>query len=747
MKTPASLPSALPNGFASAIASPFARSVLLAMGALALCVSLTASLRLVVRPEAFTTNQTADRAILNETERVFGHADIEAIVVDGTNRSDPLVREAMKGLTRELKKAPGVKSIVSPAHAFRDAKWLPVVVWSSDRTAGRILLQVDESSVSYAETSDAIDLILTRYPQLNPLRLSAHHLYTEAAHQLSSRITSAMLWGGCGLIIGLVALGGLKAGSFHLAALGLTTTAVGLLPPALLGTPMGILGALSPLLWLLLHAVFIVSLASDNGTSKTIWASRLLPLLLLLIPALTTWRGESSAEVQSFSQLWILQILAMALPITFVVLKRTWFTLTPRGTFPLKMSIGRLSPLIRRLIAAATCSLVLYLNFADGSVRFEGLVRSVFPETTPGQQLIRTVRTIFPADKTLSVVLTRTDGNGLDKNDDAFIERIANQLRQHPDVYTVYSPGEIETFQKLDRSARVLAGGQNSFPWLLRSFYRSEDSKTSRLLIETGVDGTPLLRLQRELTDIIRAQLNLGASGLALEKLRPTPPRLSGLPKDQMPADFDATVPEPVVSTPPPAILHLGAYVVSREAAGESAFLSTGGVLKCSNAILWIVGLVFLAAVTRAPLPMFLWTIALLLLSLSGGSAESGILVERVHPGTALGAFGAQLSILICLPGILLLFRSTAPLGPATIGFGAVAFVCCCLGYLNSDSALIKDLGMAGLIYMAIATLLILSLWHDLVAGFERCEPLVISRVRQLLTRLPRKRGGNVADN
>jgi len=635
---------------------------------LGLVLSGVAKFTVATDIEQMLPTKSSGVALFRSVQSTFGGNLQENIAVDAGNYSDPKFQQDLRDTTVALLKIPGIKSVLSPAHALSTTAKLPLKVWNKDRTWGRFIIELD-GGLSFADRTalhKKVDQTLTEANSLTFLRSGASYTSYLIAQSISAQLYSLLPT--ALLLVFLLSLLYFRSLLIALKLVGLVASSTfwGLFPLSLSGIPLGLVSQLAPTALFALSAIFVGSVAwslvvlpnssrtapNQNQNQLNIAAKSVLLCAVVLICGLLTLALIDLLDVRRLAILMIWGTIIAALFAAFItplVLENSIAVRREQLFRPLRLSESR------SLLGLVTFAIVLIgLYFKASEPRLATALDGFIPQNSSGrEQLLQSLR-IFPSDKVVSIIFERVDGTALNRDDFTIIRRIVARYNQHPDAFDVVSYPDVELFNETRRAEAVAAGGKNPVSALNPASFLSSNGLATRVMLETRLDGQLLLDLQRQLEEMLISQFRLGAKGLSLKEEDLRPRLYPEPPANPIPLDFGTPLEEEAPEQAPPPVSHLTAYVISGNALAVNEYQAIvtaveRSALVMAAAILALVSLVFRSR--RASL----LALAPVLISLISYFSVLGVAFDEMTVGTVFaGPIVFALVGLFCLATLYL---------------------------------------------------------------------------------------------
>ena len=454
---------------------------------------------------------SASLSAYERTNALYGNYVHDVIAVQTDRHLTSQTRDALYELEEELAQLEGLEEVISPAVAFSKSVQSPFPLRSASGTAARFLLKLDGSlsDQQRATLNSSINTILQHYDVLQPARAGAFFI-SESVTRVIDRETKERI---PTTIAVLLIIASLLLRSVRLAIVMLIAPMLSVLwtvvSASLFGLDLGPISQLAPPFLLAVGSSYSIHVAtrllqcSEFETARTFAEVR----FAVCIAAATTVVGIGSLaflQIRAIFEFSLLASIGIILSACFSL------ALTPlligkrsRGQVGAGYELG--SPEKKHKTVALIIAATVLAGFGVPQIVVHTNPMMFLPDHSWERAQIDAVQKSFPGNRMLSIVFEKKRGE-LTTEDLAFVDSVASQLATNRQIFSIVSDGSFKSLAGLKKEFAVDA--IHYAPTSITTANRN----ASRIIVETGLEGAPLLELAQELNELVQARLNASAN-------------------------------------------------------------------------------------------------------------------------------------------------------------------------------------------------------------------------------------------
>lgn len=431
---------------------------------------------------------------LNNLKSTFGDNFIDFVIVPIPAELTDEIREEFISFEESILELPGIKSIQSPLKAYQSIA-LPIRLLNTNRTWARFFIEID-TNLSESEYSEIHNNIERLRPK-NSLRSGSFYASQVATNSLQqeNRRTAPL----CFLAVLTLLTIWTRRISDAIKILLPSLLSLGILCSILsiFGIPLGSISQLVPPLLFAIGTSYSSFLAGRLFSAKTSSEALLGAKSSLTLASLTTAIGFLSLLLMNSRGVDDFAIIMTGGTVLSAFL--AW-SLVPRLISPRGGIITDRKFVFSKLFTAALTVLLLFLATGLFKMKVDTVPMDFFPKSSMELKSMLEAEEHFSGSHILNLHLTFTESIGLEELE--YLSAIEALLRKLPGVANVTGTPDFNKFyQELEGKELTESSLTEPFgPPAITSL----DKHSSRVIIETDLEGGNLLSLAKSVREVLK---------------------------------------------------------------------------------------------------------------------------------------------------------------------------------------------------------------------------------------------------
>ncbi len=443
------------------------------------------------------------------TNALYGNHLSDVVVVNTGSELSLDVREELLEVEDALRALDGIEDVVSPVRAFSKKLKSPLPLRSKTKTTSRFILRIDGTltDTERGKLNAEIDSVFNEHSDLAASRTGPFYISESVTNAIEKETQKRTPF----TLVALFLVASLLLRSAKLSALVLLAPALSVLwtvfGAALLDISLGPVSQLVPPFILAVGASYSIHVATRLLSSPP---ARLLHTKQELrsavgIAAATSIVGVMSLylmDVQGVQEFALLAAVGIFLAANFALFLTPAFVSESKcAEFPLPCFF--LKPERKHVLVGLIIGLSIAAGFGVPRIVVHTEPMMFLPESSPERVSIDLATESFPGNRLLSLVF-KPESGALTAEQLDVIAALAEKITKFPHVYSTVSDRDFEEISKLRKGMTLSeANGISHAP----EDITLEDLSTSRIILETDLEGAELLGLEKKVLALAEREL------------------------------------------------------------------------------------------------------------------------------------------------------------------------------------------------------------------------------------------------